>query len=189
MVEEAEVLAITNIDLLNMVFSGLIARLVLAVLIILIGFILAKFVGRFAGRVFKEIELNSMTRKVFGKRLAAEEFLSTAITYTIYLISIIAGLNQLMLTRPVLYLSSLAVLVLAIFSTVLGIKEFIPNAIAGILLRRRKLVATGSSFRMKNLSGQVRKIGLTQTCLETEQGDTVYLPNLLVRKVRLSRAG
>ncbi|MFH0978473.1 MAG: mechanosensitive ion channel domain-containing protein [Candidatus Woesearchaeota archaeon] len=177
---EAELLAITQFPWVTRIFSGILARMVLAVLIILIGIIVGKVVGRLVQRILKEAELKTLSKKMHLK-VAPDALIGTLCTLTIYFIAIIAALNQLGLTRPVLFLSASALLIILIISTFLGLRSFFPNLVAGFKLKK-KYPAKGKRLRLKGLHGRLEHIGMTETLIETETGDKIYVPNATLSK-------
>lgn len=185
MAQEPGLLAVTNISWLSNIFSGWVANIVLAIIILLIGFILAKLAGRLVSKLLKEVELNAIAKKVANAKIPLESCVSSVIMYAIYLISTVAALNQLGLTKTVLYLSSIAVLFIVILSTFIGITGFVPNLVAGIFIVKKKL-KVGDMLKTKQVSGKITRIGLTETTIQTKEGEIIYVPNSLVRLSQVS---
>ena len=72
--------------------------------------------------------------------------------------------------------------VMIIIATALGIKDFIPNMIAGIFIYRQGIIKENQRMIIKNVEGKVKKISIIETELETKNGDIILVPNSLIIK-------
>ena len=170
------------INLATTFFSKYLTRFVVAVIIILIGFIIARIVGRLLQKILKEIELNNIIKKATHIKINLEEGLSLFATYFIYFITIIMALSQLGLTTTVLNMLSAAVIIIIIISIFLGIKDFVPNLIAGIFIHRKGFVNEGDKIKVKDIKGKIIYLNLLETRVKTRNGDVIYLPNTFLTK-------
>jgi len=166
-------------------FAGIYSTLVVALLIFLIGFIIGKLLGKLTNRMLSEIKLDSIFRKATGLEVNISHISSLFITYLIYFITIIMVLNQLGVTTTVLQIILVAVVALIIISVVLAIKDFVPNAFAGLYIYRRNLLRVGESVKIRGIKGKVVHINLLETKLETKEGDSVYVPNSAITKTEI----
>ena len=176
-------------EFIDSIFSGLYSRILVVVIILLIGFILAKLLAKIVRRVIEEVELTSIIQKAAGVKVNFESILGYFVEYFVYFVTIIMALNQLNITTPVLTMISIAVFIIIIISVGLAIKDFEPNAIAGIFIYKKKLVSIGEIIRVKGLEGKVVEITLVETKLETKEGDTVYIPNGTLTKTEIVKVG
>jgi len=80
--------------------TNIVQQTAAAIIALLIGFILAKLIGRFAKRVFAEAELNRMFTAA-GFNIMGDT-LARFVEYTIYVITILVALQQLGLTELVI---------------------------------------------------------------------------------------
>ncbi len=174
----------TMLNYLNALFSGFLDKAVIALIIVLVGFIVGRLVGRLLWKVLHEIELDTILNKA-GFTMPLEHTISTLIAYLIYFIAIVMALNHLGLTAVALYIIVGGAVVLVIIATVLGIKDFIPNMIAGIFIYRKGLFKEGQTIIVKNVEGKVRRVSIVETELETKKGDLIYVPNSLLVKSTL----
>lgn len=151
-----------------------------AIIILLIGFIIGKVLGKLAQRFLHELELNRILKKA-GIALSMEEFAGHAIEYFIYFIAIVVALDQLGITAFVLYIivGLLALVIAAAF--VLSIKDFIPNFIAGWRLSRKKLFVVGDTVTIGSVTGKVKEAGLLETRLQS-RNDVIHIPNSILFK-------
>lgn len=172
-------------EIINIAYSfasNYLTNLVVAVIIILLGFIMGKIVGRLLQKILSEIELNNIIKKATHIKINLEEIISSFITYFIYFISIVMALSQLGLTTTVLNMISGAVIVVIIISIFLGIKDFVPNLIAGIFIHRKGFVNEGDRIRVKGIEGKIVHINLVETRIKTKKGDLMYVPNTMLTR-------
>ncbi len=70
---------------------------------------------------------------------------------------------------------------------ILTLKDLIPNITAGILLHHRKIINKNDNITVKDISGKIIDITLTETKLETKNKDIVIIPNLVLIKNIVTR--
>jgi small-conductance mechanosensitive channel len=159
-------------------------NVIAAVVILLIGFIIGKLAGRFIQKALHEAELDKILKKA-GAKVTFEKALSQITEYFIYFITIIFALNQLGITTVVLYIIALAAMVILVISAFLGLKDFIPNFIAGLVIYRRDLIKEGKKVSINGVSGKVHKLSLLDTIIKTPKGDIIHIPNSVVVKSKI----
>ena len=180
-------------DSANYVFntlSGLMTRLIAAVIIVLIGFIVGRVLGKLMQKLLHELEVDRILKKTASVKFSIEKAVGKFIAYFIYFLAIILALNQLGLTTTILHMVSAAILIIIILSVVLGIKDFIPNLLAGMQIHKKGMLKKGDFIRVRGTEGRVMQVELTETKLRTPKGDTIYMPNSLLIKeeiVKLKR--
>ena len=152
--------------------------------ILLIGFALGILAKKLVYRILKEVELNKIMSKV-NVTYNLEQWISSIISYLIYLVTVVFFLNQLGITSIVLYLIVGGVLMLVILTLLVGLKDVIPNFVAWALLQRRRFFRVGRRVEVKEISGVIEKIGLLETEIKTDKGDILYVPNTLFLKSKL----
>jgi len=170
------------LDALGGLYQGVINKAIAAVIILLIGFIIGKVVAKIFQKFLAEIELNKMMKKAAGIKVSLEEILSYFVQYFIYFIFIIMALNQLGLTTTILNMLSGAIIIVIIISIFLGIKDFIPNFIAGMFIHSKGFIKEGDHIKVKDVQGKIVKINMVETRIETKSGDLIYLPNTMLTK-------
>jgi|SRR3989344_163489 len=170
------------VNFIKNIFSGFISHIILAVIILLSGFILGRLAGRLIKRGLHEIELDGIIRKTTSLKYSAEDILSTVIAYFIYFITVIMALNQLGVTTTILYIIAGAIIVLVVLSVFLGIKDFIPNLMAGIFIHEKRNISQGDYIKFKDIEGQVVHINLIETKIKTKKGDIIIIPNANLTK-------
>ena len=131
-----------------------------------------------------EAEFDALLKKA-GARVSFEAALSHIAEYFIYFITIIFALNQLGITTFVLYILAFAAVAVLIVSVFLGMKDFVPNFMAGWYIYRKELVKEGKNIKINGVSGKVVKLSLLDTRIKTKKGDLIYMPNSVIIKSRI----
>ena len=169
---------------LNTFFSKFLGKLIIAVVIVLIGFIIGKVCERIIHRLLHELEMDRLMEKT-GIKFSLETVISSLAAYLIYFIAIIMGLSQLGLTTIILYIVVGGIIVLIIVSTLLAIKDYIPNMIAGFFIFRKSKFKEGQKIKINGTEGRVKKIGLVETEILTSKKDKIFIPNSLLVKSKV----
>ncbi len=164
--------------------SSFFSKIVVAVIILLIGFIVGKVLGKLVQKGLKDLEVDKVLRKS-GLRVGIEDILSRFAEFFIYFIAIIYVLNQLGLTITILYIIAAFVLLIMTASFILGIKDFIPNLIAGIVLHRKNFIKEGKRIKVNGMQGKIIAFTLLETRIKTKKGDVIYIPNSYITKSKV----
>ena len=155
--------------------------IIMGIIILLVGFGIGILVKRILQRVLKEVGLNKIMRRVnIGTDL--ERWVSSIVSYVIYLVTLVIFLDQLGLKSVVLYLVVGAVLMLIILTSLVGLKDVIPNFVAWVIIQKRGNIQEDRWIDIKEISGYVLKIGYLETEIKTDKGDILYVPNSLFLK-------
>ena len=59
---------------------------------------------------------------------------------------------------------------------------FIPNFVAWIILQRKQHLKVGMKIEIKEIAGEIEKIGCLETEIRTKHDDILYVPNSLFMK-------
>lgn len=164
--------------------SPAVNNLIVALIILLIGFVIAKLAGRLVQRVLYEAEMDVLLKKA-GAKVSFEAALSHIAEYFVYFITIIFALNQLGITVVVLYILAVAALAVLIISVFLGMRDFIPNFMAGWYIYRKELIKEGQYVKINDVSGKLVKLSLLDARIRTKKGDLIYLPNSAVIRSKI----
>ncbi len=166
--------------------SGMFYKFIVSIVILLIGFILGKILGRLIYRFLHSFEVNETFSKLTGATLKIEEIAETFTTYFIYFITIVIVLQQIGLASTILHMIAAGIILLIILSTFLGIKDFIPNAIAGFFMQNNKKFRIGQVIKVKGMQGKIIQITLLETKIETRSGDIIFIPNSVLNKTEVT---
>lgn len=165
-------------DLLQPIFS----KILVAIIILLIGFTIGKFLKRLVQRLLAELELNSMIRRFFDRRMLVEEFISSLVGVAIYVVTILTVLEVLGLSALVMKILTVGVLVIMIALAILTVKDFLPNLIAWLTIHRKEHIDKGTIIEIEHCKGTVKETSWNDVEIETEQGDVLHIPNSLFIK-------
>ena len=174
-----------SVELVSDTFSGILSNIVIAAIIILIGFIIGRIIGKLVQSILKNISLDDLIKKSLGLKIHLEEITGMIISYFIYFISIIMGLNHLGLTNQIVNIISVVIIIVIILSLFLGLKDIMPNIISGLLINNKKIIEIGDNITIDSIEGTVDKIKLTETIVITKKGDLIYIPNRNITKTNL----
>lgn len=169
--------------------SGLMTKLIVAVIIILIGFIIGKVIGKLTQKVLHELEIDRILKKKARIKFSVEKAFGRFVAYFIYFLTIIGALNQVGLTTTILHMISAAVLIVLVISIILGIKDFIPNLLAGMHINRQDMIKEGDRIKVRGTEGKVMSIDLTEIKLQTRKGDIIFIPNSILIKEEVVKIG
>lgn len=173
-------------ELVRQSTSGLFYKFIVAIILLLIGFILGKICGRLIYKFLHSFELNENFSKLAGVSIKIEEIAESFTTYFIYFVTIVIVLQQVGLVSTILHMIAAGVIILIILSTFLGIKDFIPNAMAGFFIQRKKEFRTGQRIKVKGMQGIITEINLLETKIETKGGDIIFIPNSVLSKTEVT---
>ncbi len=163
-------------------------RLAFAILILLVGFILGKLLGRFVRRVLDELDMDAALKKTVGIKVSVSKVLSSFSAFIVYFVTVILFLNSLGLTTAVLNAISIGVIVLIMISAALAIRDLVPNLTAGFAIHTKQKISVGNQIEMEGIKGKVIEVSLLDTQIRTSSGDIVFIPNsILIKKVLRKR--
>ncbi|MBI2665735.1 mechanosensitive ion channel [Candidatus Woesearchaeota archaeon] len=151
------------------------------IIILLAGFGIGILSKKIIQRFLKELELNKIMSMV-NINYNVERWIANIISYLIYFITVILFLDQLGIESIVLYVILGAFLMLIILTSLVGLKDIIPNFIAWVLIEKRGNLKEGRRIDIKEIYGTVERIGYLETEIKTEHGDILYVPNRLFLK-------
>ena len=172
MAGENEVIAVAQ-SYLYLIITG--------VVILLVGLGLGILVKKLIYKLLSEIELNKIMNRV-GITYNLEKWISSSISYIIYLATIIITLDHFSVGSIVLYIILGAILMLVVLTFLVGLKDIVPNFIGWIYLQKKKSVREGHKIDIREIEGEVEKVGFLETEIKTEKGDILYIPNSLFLK-------
>lgn len=153
---------------------GIAQHLSAAIIVLLAGFLLAKLGGKAVKRILHEAEINRVLEAAGFKPIS--DPLARLAEYAIYIGAILVALQQLGLTSIVIgIIATLAVIVISL-SLILAFRDFIPNAITGLFLRKQLSQHVGTDITIGIVTGTLKRVGLTASVIEHH--GTHYVPHL-----------
>jgi small conductance mechanosensitive channel len=165
-------------------FSPVFNKVLLAVVILLIGFVAGKIAGLIVKRLLSGISVDKHIRNA-GVKLSVERFLGGVVSFVIYVITLLISLNTLGLTSTIITIITLGILFILGVSLLLAIKDFFPNMISGIRIRTSGLFHEGDAVKIKEVKGIIKHVGLLETRLMTDHHEEIIIPNALFIKRRI----
>lgn len=155
-----------------------------AVAVLLIGLIIGVIVKKLLKKILHELEIDKITARL-GKKYSVEKRISNLAAYLIYFFAVVWSLNQLGIAPIILYIIGGVILLLLGATFLLGIKDFIPNSIAGIVIYKKGYWKKGKMIKINGMEGKIEKLGLVGMEIKTKRGDKIYLPNSLLIKSKV----
>src|SRR3989344_6088468 len=98
-------------------------RIIVAVIIVLIGFIIGRMCKKLGYHALHELELNEMLHRATRLEIKGEEHLSNGLSYIISIFAIILALNQIGVTTTVVYVLISLLLVVLLMVSLMSIKD------------------------------------------------------------------
>ncbi len=147
------------------------AKIAIALITIFAGFILAKLAGKLAKRIMAEAELNKILSTAGLKPLS--ELLAKSIEYIIYFATILVVLQYYGLTKITIGIITAIAGIAIIFLLYIRIRDFFPNAITGIFLRRKLKKNIGKKVKIGEVTGILEGFGLTNSRIKNDDYHTV----------------
>lgn len=162
------------------VLRPILSKTVVALVVIMIGFIAGKLIGKILQWFLRTAEVNMRWKDITGTNFRIEEITSGMMTGAIYFITVIMALNVLGFSEMIAKIISFGIISLIIISMILAGKDFIPNYVDG--LRMYKRVRKNDMISVDNIKGKVEEITWTDIKMTTENGDTLYIPHSVFLK-------
>ncbi len=162
--------------------NPIIQRILVSTLILLMGLIAGKLVGKFVKRLLAQVEADKHIKNALNVGFSAEESVGNFVTYFIYFLAVIMALDSLGVTSAVLNMLAGIVILLLLVSVILAIKDFVPNAMAGVMMKMKDEYYEGSEIKIKNISGVIEEIGVLETRIKGEDGEYILVPNSVFTK-------
>jgi len=174
-------------DIMNLIMQAysimlypVVTKIIFAIIILLLGLIIGRAAGKISQKMLHGIELNRLLRKILSTKNDFERGMSLLIEFAIYLVTIIWALQVFSFAKPLLYVLAIAFVVVVFLSIIIVARDFFPNALAGIVIRKRKAIAKGDKIKMKNLEGIVVEVMINAIKIETNDKDLLYIPNVTI---------
>lgn len=170
---------LTNASILTSksLVNSVITNAVWAFCILLLGLILGKIAENLLRRIFSELELNKFVEKTTNLEVKLDEIIAGSVGKILYFVAIVLALNQLGLTANILNIITITVMIIVIILVLLSMKDFVPNAIAGLRLHRMNTFSEGDELTVDRTTGIVRSHTLLETIIVTKTGDVIHIPN------------
>jgi len=167
----------TLLDVLKDTLQPIYAKIVIAAIIVIFGLITGQLLGKLVKKVLSELRIDKLTRNVTGLRLKLESMAASFVKYFIYFVFTVWALDRIGLGSIVLNIIAGGAVILIILAFLLSIKDFIPNAIAGLFMQFKGIVRKGDEIRCNDVEGKVVEVELVETRIQAKNGDIIFIPN------------
>lgn len=152
-------------------------RIVIFFLILLIGFLAGKVLGRLVRRLLKEVGADAFVKRALGAKLSVERLLGGLTAGIVYTVSVILALDAAGFDTAVVVTLTVVLFISVILGAFVALRDFVPNALAYFTLRRRKAFAPGARIEVGDVKGTIVEVSLVDTTLKTKKEEMVVVPN------------
>lgn len=167
-------------DIVHFYQEIILNKIVTAMIIFFLGFMLGKIASNLTKRLLEEVNLNKRSLNTFLGRTNLENVLSVFVAFIIYFGTVLMALNTLGITKYILWIL-LAFFALTLLSTlILDIRDLLPNLYAWIKIKTKKYFSKGDRIKTSLAEGVVKRITPFTTRVITAHGDELYIKNYAV---------
>jgi hypothetical protein len=148
------------------------------IVILLVGFIIAKLTGKIVKRVFHETELDSVLKAAGLPPLSNGLALLAEILIAIG--TILFVLERLGLAIIAISIAGILIGIVILGTLFVAIRDAIPNLIIGIFIKGKIKKSLGKQVKIGIASGKLSKVRLLDSVLEN--GDSIHVPHVYTSK-------
>lgn len=153
-------------------------RFSIAIITLFLGMIIAKLTGKLVKKILYEAEINRILEAA-GFRPLREEIARIS-EYIIYGITIFIILQQFGITRIITNIIVILAALTILISLLISTRQFIPNAIMGLIIRKKLKKYLGKKIKVGTATGKLEKIGITNIKITNDQ--EYHIPHLYTKK-------
>ncbi|VVB81381.1 Mechanosensitive ion channel [uncultured archaeon] len=160
------------------VVEEFLTKIEIAFIVFFAGFLIAKLSSRILKKFLAEAELNRILESAGFKPISNS--IASIVQYIIYTATLFIILQQFGLTKIVLIIIViLAFLVIAV-SFLLAVRDFVPNVVAGLWLRKKLKPHIGKNIKIGNVKGKLKRVGIVSSIIEDRE--EYHVPHLYASK-------
>lgn len=182
-----------NESLINITKEGILNsnpffnNLLIAIVWILLGLILGKILGKIVERILRDFQVDQAVQSQTGIKNNLHRVVGGIVSFAIYLVFFIIALNQVGITHLLLNVISIAVVIVLVISTILSIKDAVPNIIA--YRQIVKTIKVGDHIKINSVDGEIIETTVFETKIKAKSGDEIHVPNrLFLKEAHIRRA-
>ena len=157
-------------------------NLIAAIVILVVGLIIGRFLSNLTKKVLHELELDRILKEQARVKVPLTQLITNLVKYGVYFVAILAALNQLGLRNFILNAILTIVIIILVVLMILSLKDFVPNLVAGLFLYQKRNINPGDMIQVNNIEGEVLHITLFETKIKTRSNEIVYVPNSVLTK-------
>jgi len=171
----------TLTNVLTITFSYL-PKVIGAVAILILGFIMAGALAEIVGRSIKGAGVDKVATGV-GIKTSLGDTAESTVRYFLYSIVTLISLRTLEISTEILNWVFTIGVAAALFAgaaiLVISAKDIAPNVAAGVFIDSNKTLKAGQKIKFRQYAGTIEAIGITHTAIKTKAG-RVQVPNHLL---------
>jgi small-conductance mechanosensitive channel len=179
------IISVNEINNAISLINPLIIKIFIAVMILLLGFIISKIIEKLLFKILDIVEFDKLIKR-FVRYKHPSKTISIIVSYIINAVSLVMALNKLEITTTIITTIVIVLVTVLVLFVVFGTNDLFANFFAGIIVRIRKNIRVDEFIRIKDskkkIEGKILTIGNLSIRLETESGEIVYIPNMLLFK-------
>ncbi len=158
--------------------------IIYAIIIIIGSYIIGRIASDFVKNILKKFKKSNIPEQLkLDDVLIA--FASNIIKFLIYVWGFLFALMFLGFSKTIIEIFSVALIFAILAVIVFSLKDFIPNAAAGVYLLKSNLINIGDRIRIDEYEGVIKEINLLNSILELGDKSRVTLPNSMIVKKRI----
>ena len=161
--------------------------LVIALVILFTGLFVGRFLGNLARTVLEDLKADEWLRPLLKRAIPLAKAIGGFCSYALYALAIWWSLSTIGLTQVLLVVLAAVATFSLVVSVTLALRDLVPNLLAGVVVRRRKLFHAGDTLLFDGVEGAVEERGLLHTTLRRQNGDLLIVPQRLFLKHRFVR--
>ena len=155
-------------------------KLVIALVIILLGFIIGKIVELVLRKAFTSMNIDERFAQWFKARRNYARAMRRTVVRLIYIFTVVVALAQLSMLQPVVVTLEFLVVLTVVLSFVVAGVDVVPNLLARSALRKKRF-GVGDEVILSNSSGVIQgtivDMTLTDVHVRRRNGDLFFVPN------------
>lgn len=120
------------------------------------------------------IELETHINKLTTYNIRGVEIIAGASAVIIYTVGTVWALYEAQILEIALQVIGVILAVFALIAVILGARDFLPNYLSG--LRLRKQLNVGDTFSKVGINGDIQRIGRLSVIIQTEKHESIAVP-------------
>ena len=165
-------------------------NVIIALVIILAGFILGKILESILRHIFAKLEVDERLTKIFSARRNYSRAIRRTIVRLVYVTAIILALQQVSLIKPVLTMLEFLAVVVVLISFMLAGLDVVPNIAARTALKHKRLTV-GDEVVFTDPTGVIQGTIIDMTMIDVrvkrKNGDIFFIPNSVFLKQSITK--
>ncbi len=166
------------------ILNPLVLKIVIAVLIFFMGFVVGKILQRLIIKFFEISDLDKVFKKKTGLKIAPSLIIATIVSYFVYIVAIVMALNKLEIATTIITTIVIILIVVLILFVIFGMNDIFGNLTAGVMIRFKGNIKPGDYIRIKDkrIEGYIISMNTLNIRIETKKDEIVFIPNMILFK-------